>query len=411
MRILLMTDNYPPETNASALRCSAHARRWIERGENVTVITSFPNFPDGLLFKGYRQSLFKRATIDTVDVLRVPTLIFPNAGTVTRIIDFLSYMMSATISAMFVRRPDVVIATSPQFFAAVAGWLAAAVWRRPFVFELRDLWPDSVVAVGALKDGPVLNVIRRLEHFLYRRADLIVTVTNAFKDHLIKHGISPDKIAVVRNGADLSVFSPGNASALRRALGLEGKTIVSYIGTIGMAHGLDILLDVATALGERAPQVVLLIVGSGAEREELRRTVEDRGLKNLVFVDRVSHAEIVDYWRVSDMTLVLLKDDPLFRTVIPSKVFEAMATGTPIVTNVTGELDSLLAPLGAAVHVQPGNAPALADAIEQLSADNDRRRALSRAGVVASGSFHRANQADLMLEALKKLTDRRTRKH
>lgn len=407
MRILLMTDNYPPETNASALRCNAHARRWMERGEDVTVITSFPNFPDGVLFKGFRQSLYKRATIDTVDVLRVPTLIFPNAGTVTRIIDFLSYMVSASIAAMFVRRPDVVVATSPQFFAVVAGWFAAAIRRRPFVFELRDLWPDSIVAVGALKDGLVLGLTRRLEHFLYRRADLIVTVTNAFKDHLIKHGISPDKIAVVRNGADLSVFSPGDASALRRTLGLEGKTVVSYIGTIGMAHGLDILLDVATALGERAPQVVFLIVGSGAEREELRRTAEDRGLKNLVFVDRVSHAEIVDYWRVSDMTLALLRDDPLFRTVIPSKIFEAMATGTPIVTNVTGELDSLLTPLGAAVHVKPGSAPALAEAIEQLSADKTRREALSRAGVAASRNFHRANQADLMLEALKKLTDQK----
>lgn len=411
MRILLLTDYYPPEINAGALRCSAHARRWAELGHEVTVVTSFPNFPDGAVYPGYRQSLYHWVESDGVDVLHVPTLIFPNAGTVKRIVDFVSYMVSASIASMFVRRPDVVVATSPQFFAVVAGWLAAAVRRRPFVFELRDLWPDSVVAVGALKDGPVLNLIRRLEHFLYRRADLIVTVTNAFRDHLIKHGISPDKITVVRNGADLSVCTPGDAPALRRKLGLEGKTIASYIGTVGMAHGLDILLDVASILGERAPQVVFLIVGSGAEREELRRTAEGRGLNNLVFVDRVSHAEIVDYWRVSDMTLVLLKDDPLFRTVIPSKVFEAMATGTPIVTNVTGELDSLLAPLGAAVHVQPGNAPALADAIEQLSADNDRRQALSRAGVTASRSFHRANQADLMLEALKKLTDRRTRKH
>jgi colanic acid biosynthesis glycosyl transferase WcaI len=406
MRILLMTDNYPPETNASALRCSAHARRWVERGEDVTVVTSFPNFPEGVLFKGYRQSLYKRALIDTVDVLRVPTLIFPNAGTVKRIVDFVSYMVSASIAAMFVRRPDVVVATSPQFFAVVAGWLAAAVRRRPFVFELRDLWPDSVVAVGALEDGLLLKLIRRLEHFLYRRADLIVTVTNAFRDHLIEHGISPEKIAVVRNGADLSVFSPGDASALRARLGLENKTIVSYIGTVGMAHGLSILLDAAARLAEQAPEIVFLVVGSGAEREELRRTADRLGLKNIVFVDRVSHAEIIDYWRVSDMTLALLKDDPLFRTVVPSKIFEAMATGTPIVTNVVGELDSLLKPLGAAVHVPPGSAPALADAIVELAADDQRRKSLSKAGFAASKNFHRASQADLMLDALKALVNR-----
>ena len=189
MRILLLTDNYWPETNAPALRSGAHARRWVEQGEDVTVVTSFPNFPEGKLFKGYRQRFRERRMIDTVDVIRVPTLIFPNAGTLKRILDFMSYMVSASIAGFFVRRPDVVVATSPQFFAAVAGWLVAAVRRRPFVFELRDLWPDSIVAVGAMPDSLPIRLLRRLEHFLYRRADLIVTVTHAFRDNLIGRGI------------------------------------------------------------------------------------------------------------------------------------------------------------------------------------------------------------------------------
>lgn len=400
MHILLLTDNYPPETNACALRSSAHARRWVSLGHQVTVVTSFPNFPEGRLFKGYRQSLYKREHVDGVDVIRVPTLIFPNAGTMKRILDFVSYMVSASAASLFVRRPDIVLATSPQFFTAVAGWFVAGVRRRPFVFELRDLWPDSIVAVGALKDSVLLKPIRKLEHFLYRKADLIVSVTEAFRRHLIGNGIDGGKIEVVRNGADRSVLSPGDASELKRRLGIHDKTVVSYIGTIGMAHGLDILLDVAGELAKRAPQVVFLIVGSGAERDQLRSTARERGLTNMMFVDRVSHAEIPDYWRASDMTLVLLKDDPVFRTVIPSKIFESMATGTPIITNVRGELDDLLGPIGASVHVEPGNAAELAAAIENLAADPDRRQALSAAALAASPSFERTAQADRMLAAL-----------
>jgi glycosyltransferase involved in cell wall biosynthesis len=403
MRILLLSDNYPPETNAAALRSSAHARRWVERGHEVTVVTSFPNFPEGKLFAGYKQSPWKRETVDGVDVIRVPTLIFPNAGTAKRIADFVSYMVSATIAALFVKRPDIVVATSPQFFAAVAGWMTSVLRWRPFVFELRDLWPDSIIAVGALKDGALLRMVRKLEYFLYRRADLIVSVTNAFRRHLAETGIDPEKIRVVRNGADLSRFSPGPADDLRARLGLRERIVVSYIGTIGMAHGLDMLIEAAARLAVQAPQVRLLMVGSGAERERLKAMAAERQLDNMIFVDRIAHDAVPDYWRVSDMTLVVLKDHPLFRTVIPSKIFEAMATGTPIVTNVKGELEELLTPLGSAVHVEAGNAGALADAVTALANDPARRKALSAAGVAASSQFHRTKQADLMLEALEEL--------
>ncbi len=408
MRILLLTDNYPPESSPPALRCSMHAKRWVERGCHVNIVTSFPNFPEGKVFGGYRQSLFKRETLDTVDVLRVPTLIFANSGTLLRIADFLSFMVTSSIASLFVGRPDVVVATSPQFFTAVAGWFVSRVYRRPFVFEIRDLWPDSIVAVGAMKEGLAIRLVRRLEQYLYRKADLIITVTSAFRDILMARGIDGGKIAVVTNGIDTQQLTPGPASAeLRRSLGLEGKSVVSYIGTVGMAHGLQLILDAADAVRERLPEVQFVIVGSGAELQELREQANRRRLDNVTFVGRVAHAEVIEYWRLSDVTLVLLKDTPLFRTVIPSKVFEAMATCTPIVTNVHGELQTILEPLDAAEIIPPDDLPSLVEAIERLLNDPDRRRQLSAAATSGARKFDRTALADDVLNSLQSLVTRK----
>ena len=404
MRILLLTDNYPPETSPPALRCSTHAKRWVERGHHVNIVTSFPNFPHGKIFAGYRQSLYKREVLDTVDVLRVPTLVFANRGIGLRIIDFLSFMVTGAIASMFVGRPDVVIATSPQFFTAVAGWLVSRVYRRPFVFEIRDLWPDSIIAVGAMKEGAAIRLIRHIEQFLYRQADLIVMVSNASRNILIGRGIDARKIIVVTNGIDTATLTPGTAPAeLRQSLGLEGKMVVSYIGTVGMAHGLQLILDAAQECRTRLPDIQFMIVGAGAELGELQQQAKTRDLANVTFVGHVPHAEIVNYWRLSDITLVLLRDTPLFRTVIPSKIFEAMATGTPVITNVRGELQTILEPLGAAEMIEPDSLTALVDAIDSLVHDPARRRALSSAALETAKRYDRFELADRMLDALQAL--------
>lgn len=404
MRILLLTDNYPPETSPPALRCSTHAKRWVERGHHVNIVTSFPNFPHGKIFAGYRQSLYKREVLDTVDVLRVPTLVFANRGIGLRIIDFLSFMVTGAIASMFVGRPDVVIATSPQFFTAVAGWLVSRVYRRPFVFEIRDLWPDSIIAVGAMKEGAAIRLIRHIEQFLYRQADLIVMVSNASRNILIGRGIDARKIIVVTNGIDTATLTPGTAPAeLRQSLGLEGKMVVSYIGTVGMAHGLQLILDAAQECRTRLPDIQFMIVGAGAELGKLQQQAKTRDLANVTFVGHVPHAEIVNYWRLSDITLVLLRDTPLFRTVIPSKIFEAMATGTPVITNVRGELQTILEPLGAAEMIEPDSLTALVDAIDSLVHDPARRRALSSAALETAKRYDRFELADRMLDALQAL--------
>lgn len=404
MRILLLTDNFPPEANASALRCSAHAKQWIKRGNQVTVVTSFPNFPNGKVFAGYRQSLFKRELVDGVDVVRVPTLIFANRGVVRRVLDFLSFMIAGSIGSLFVDRPDIVVATSPQFFAGVAGWLVSRIHRRPFLFEVRDLWPDSIIAVGAMEEGLGIRIVRSIERFLYRQADLIVVVTHASRDTLIARGVRADKIVVVSNGIDITAFAPGTPPPeLGRRLQVEQKIVVSYIGTVGMAHGLRLILDAASQCLSRLPDVRFLIVGPGAELAELQSEAKSRNLTNLAFVGQVPHAEVVNYWRLSDITLVLLRDAPLFRTVLPSKIFEAMATGTPIITNVRGETESILTPAGAGVAIEPDNVTALVGAIEELAQDPVRRRALSAAGVEAARRYDRTDLADRMLKEMLKL--------
>lgn len=404
MRILLLTDNYPPETGAPAHRCSAHARQWISRGHDVQVVTSFPNFPHGKVYDGYRQSLYKRETLDTVDVLRVPTLVFANRGTALRILDFLSFMVTGTIASMFLRRPDMVIATSPQFFTAIAGWIVSRIYRRPFVFEIRDLWPDSIVAVGAMKEGFAIDLIRRIEQFLYRQADLIVMVSHTSRDVLIERGIDGKKIIVITNGIDLTALTPGIApDGLRSRLGLEDKIVVTYIGTVGVAHGLQLILDAAQDCLARLPNIQFVLVGAGAELEELQQQAKTRDLTNVTFVGHVPHSEIVNYWRLSDVTLVLLRDIPLFRTVIPSKIFEAMATGTPVITNVRGELQTILEPLGAAEMIEPDSLAALVEAIDRLVRDPARRKVLSSAAIETAKRYDRIELADRMLEALQAL--------
>jgi colanic acid biosynthesis glycosyl transferase WcaI len=404
LRILFVTDHYPPEASAASVRCSTHAKRWIERGHQVTMLTNFPNYPDGKVFGGYRQSLYKREMYDTVDVLRVPTLVFPNRGSFLRILDYLSFVVTASLASPFVTRSDVVIATSPHIFAAIAGWIVSRVHRRPFVFEVRDLWPDSIVAVGAMKEGRVVNFVRHVERLLYRHSDLIVTVTHATRDVLIARGIDASKIIVVTNGADTTKLTPGCAPpSLREKLGIENKLVVSYIGTVGMAHGLQLILDAADECRSRVSEVQFVIVGSGAERNDLEVQATRRGLANVTFVGRVDHSDIVDYWRLSDITLVLLKDTPLFRTVIPSKIFEAMATCTPIITNVRGEVRTILEPLGAAEMIEPENVEALVDAIERLATNPELRRSLAQAALEGAKSYDRVALADKMLSALHRI--------
>ncbi|MCL4696712.1 MAG: glycosyltransferase family 4 protein, partial [Burkholderiaceae bacterium] len=243
MHILFLTDNFPPEVNAPASRTHEHTRQWVAAGEQLTVITCAPNFPTGRVFPGYSNRIWQEERIDGIRVIRVWSYITANEGFARRVLDYVSYMLMAFVAALFVRRVDIVVATSPQFFTAVAGWAVGALKRVPFVFELRDLWPESIKAVGAMKESAVIRGLEKLELFLYRRAALIVSVTHSFRDTLARRGIDARKVEVITNGVDIARFTPRPKDAVLEAeLGLAGCFVAGYIGTHGMAHALETLL-------------------------------------------------------------------------------------------------------------------------------------------------------------------------
>lgn len=407
MHILFLTDNFPPETNAPASRTFEHASRWVAAGHRVTVVTGAPNFPSGKIHAGYRNRPLMRETMDGIDVVRVWTYITANEGFVKRTLDYVSFMVSAILVSPFLAKPDVIVATSPQFFTPCAAWVVSVLRRRPFVFELRDLWPDSIVAVGAMRETRVIGWLRKLEYFLYRRAARIVSVTHSFKGVLRNKGIDPDKIAVVPNGVDLETYVPGpKPEGLARRIGVEGKFVAAYVGTVGMAHGIATLLDAARLLRSRT-DIVFVVVGTGAEQVTLAEKSRAEGLSNVVFVGQVSKPEVRDYWRLCDVAVVLLRDAPLFRHVIPSKMFEAMAMERPIILGVKGESEALLVEAGAGVPIPPEDATALARAVVTF-ADNPSRG--TEMGVIGrrfvARQFDRNVLASRMLAELQRVSPR-----
>ena len=400
MKILFLTENFPPETNAAASRVHERACYWVGWGHSVTIVTSAPNFPNGKLFAGYRNRWHQTEWMDGIRVVRVKTYIAANRGVARRSLDFLSFCPTGLVAALFEARPDVVVATSPQFFAVVAGYGVAALRRLPFVFELGDLWPASIIAVGAMRSNILLRMLEVMERYLYRRASAVVSLTVGIKEHLIPRGIPPGKIAVVRNGVDLERYAPRHRDEnLAREWGLDGKFVVGYVGTMGMAHGLSNVLDAADRLRDE-PDIRFLLVGAGAERESLIAAADKRGLDNIVFREMVPKAIIPAVWSVCDVALAHLRNDPLFAGALPSKMFEAMGMGLPILLAAPqGEASSLIHGNGG-FWVPPENPSALSDAVRILKTDPLRRSQLAAASLAAAPHHSRETQARNMLRVL-----------
>lgn len=403
MKILFLTDNFPPERNAPASRTYEHAREWANGGHDVTVITTAPNFPMGKVFDGYHNVWRSESTLDGIRVVRVKSFICANEGFIKRTLDYMSFMATGTLEALRQPMPDILVTTSPQFFCAVAGWVVSRVRSMPWVFELRDLWPESIVAVGAMKHGIVIKALEALELHMYKKADRIVSVTESFKDNLIDRGIDEDKIDVVLNGVNLNLFQPRERnSELEAEWGLRGKFVVGYLGTLGMAHGLDKVLDSAALLMDH-PDIVFMIAGAGARRDFLANEIGTRQLSNVKLLPSQPRERMPDVWSVQDAALISLQNSDLFRTVIPSKIFEAMGMGIPMIVSLPeGETTRLVSKLGSGVTVPPENPKALADEILRLKGDNEAMQAMSKAGLNAAQQFSRVSQAGKMLTSLQR---------
>ena len=395
MKILFITDNFPPEHNAIANRVWEMARYWVAWGHEVTVITCAPNFPRGELFPGYRNRWWQWEERDGIRVLRVKTYMAPNRGVVRRTLDFLSFGFMATLAGWCVKRPDVVTATSPQFFSAVAGWLVSVGKWRPFVFELGDLWPASVRAVGAVRQGMVIRLVEKLELFLYRRSARVLALTEYFKQDLVERGIAEDKVAVVYNGLEPSRFEL--AGQPPEVFSHRPRIVVGYIGTHGMAHRLDNLLDAAERLDPDA--VGILMLGDGAERPRLLERAERMNLRNLRMEGPVPAREVARWWAAVDVALVHLRDDPVMKTVAPTKLLEAIVLGKPVVLVAPeGEASGLLAEVNCGVHVPPEDPDALAAVLERISRDPEQLARWAENARAAAPRFYMERCAERVLE-------------
>ncbi len=410
MHILFLTDNFPPEVNAPASRTFEHCREWVAAGHEVTVVTTAPNFPKGRLLDGYRNRLVQTEVMAGIRVVRVWSYIAANEGAAKRMIDYVSFALTGSLAALFVRRADVIVATSPQWFTSWAGCFVGMLKRRPWVFELRDIWPESIRTVGAMNNERLFRWLERIELFLYRRAAAVVSVTHSFKDNLVSRAIAADKIAVVTNGADLDRFTPRpKDAALVRELGLEGKFVAGYIGTHGMAHALETVLDAARLIAARpgGDRYRFLLLGDGAEKARLVARAAELGVSNVLFLDTVPKDEVARYWSLLDTSIVHLKDTPLFRTVIPSKLFECMAMGLPVLHGVRGESADIVEREGVGSTFSPEDAEALVEAVVAIADDPEARRHMQRRGPEAARRYDRRELARRMAGILENVAARR----
>jgi glycosyltransferase involved in cell wall biosynthesis len=404
MHILFLTDNFPPEVNAPASRTHDHCQAWVAAGHQVTVITCAPNFPKGEVFAGYRNRLWQSEVMDGIRVIRVWSYITRNEGFTKRILDYVSYMVTAFFAALFVRRVDVIVGTSPQFFTACAAYAVSVVKWRPWIFELRDIWPESIRAVSAMKQERLLDMLEKLELFLYRRASAVVSVTHAFKRNLIERGIDGNKISVITNGVNTTRFLPGPKHAeLETRLGLNGKFVAGYIGTHGMAHGLETLVEAACLLkaADWASDVRILMLGDGANRSALETMARERGAENMLFLSSVPKDEVASYWSLLDLSIIHLADQPLFETVIPSKIFECMGMGIPVLHGVRGESAEIVTSNGIGLTFAPGSADDLVAQLAKLHSDSALRLALAQQGPQAAVKYDRQFLAMRMLDVIK----------
>jgi glycosyltransferase involved in cell wall biosynthesis len=364
MRVLVLTDNFVPEQNAPALRTYEHCRRWADEGVDVTVITTAPNFPTGRVQKPYRNWLYQREKIDGIDVARVWSFLAPNSGVVLRALDFASFAAGASLAGMF-ETPDVIMATSPQLLTGYAGHLVSRAKRRPWVFEVRDLWPESITAVEAMRDGYLVRMLGRMEKRLYTSADRIVTVTEPLRARIAQNGVAREKIGVVPNGANLSRLTPrGKSDALMQRLKLHNRFVVGYVGTHGMAQGLETVLRTAQMLA--GTDIHFLFVGEGARRKALMTMASAMKLDNVTFTGGVPSPVAVEYLALSDAIVIPLKKSALFEGALPSKIFEAAAMERPIIISADGISAETVTRYGAGVVAEPGDSHALAQAIKRL---------------------------------------------
>ena len=403
LRILLLSQYFPPEVGATQSRMQAFAEFLAARGHDVTVICEFPNHPHGVIPPEYRGRLYEDDRSNPYRILRVWVKASEEKTQRTRMQFYLSYMALATAMAPIAGRADVVLATTPPLFTGVAGLALARLNRAPFVLDVRDLWPAAAVSLMQISDGASLQLAEWLERLLYREAAAVVAVTRPFCEHVdaLRHTGPPTTL--IPNGT-LELFLEAEGTGAREALGAaDSDFLVTFAGTHGIAQGLDTVLDAARLLDGEAR---FAFVGDGPLKEPLVRLAADRDVRNVTFHPQVPLAETPALLAASDALLVPLSAHPTFRDFVPSKLIDAMAVGRPVVLTAAGEAVRILEHAGAGVVAAPEDADALATAVRWLRSHPAEAVKMGRRGRAFARTRLRSTQAQRLEELLVDVTVR-----
>ncbi len=403
MNILFLIDNFYPESNAPARRSYDHIREWEKLGANITVITSVPNFPEGKIFKNYKNKVFQVENYSPrIKIIRVWTYISPNKGKYKRIFDQFSFCVTSFFASLFVNDMDIIIASSPQFFTTWSAALISVVKKKPWIFELRDLWPESIRALSVINNDFIIKNLEKVEYLLYNHASAVISVSKSFNKVLENNKINKDKLFLIRNGAYLKSKSKKRKNkTIIKALGLENKFIVGFIGTLGLSSDLTFILKSISRIKDK--DIHFLFIGSGAKKDDLIKKKKSLKLKNVSFLDKKDIWEIEKYISIIDIGLVNLKKIELFKTVIPSKIFEFVSFNKPILLGASGEAKELIEKYDIGLIYKQENSKSFIDNLLELKNNKKLYEKKVKNCKKAASHFDRKILAKNMYEILKQI--------
>jgi len=404
MRILYLSQYFPPEAGATQTRAHEMARNWVRLGHSVTLIAEVPNHPSGIIPPEYRGRLYAKGILDGIEVIRVWVKASSVKSFRNRILFYLTYMLKAALAGLLLARGryDLLYASSPPLFVGGAALAISNLRRIPLVFEVRDLWPESAVALGELNNRTALAWATRLEEACYRRAKRVVVVTNGIRDSLLKRGLSEEKLVLVPNGANVDMFrfDAENRMRLRQQYNLGNAFVAIYAGIYGVAQGLETIVEAARFLRDES-DIHFLLVGDGPKKGEIAALVEQYNLTNLTLLPEQPRNSIPALLSAADVALIPLRNLDLFKGALPYKMFDAWACERPVLLSVDGEARQIMAQAGGGVFVPPENPEALARELLKLKSDRVMLEKMGHAGrEFTAQEFSRQAQAEKLLDIL-----------
>ncbi|RKD76302.1 glycosyltransferase involved in cell wall biosynthesis [Sinobaca qinghaiensis] len=403
MRIVVICHYFPPEIGAPPARIYEMAKHWVELGNEVHVVTCFPNHPTGIIPKEYRGKKYSHEEMNGIHVHRNYVYATPNRGFIKKTLGHISFMFSSVLFSMKkIKKPDVIITSSPTFFSIISGYWYSIRKKVPFVLEIRDLWPAAMIELGVMKKGVITNILEKMELFFYHKSKKLIMVTKAFKENVVNRGVDGDKVHVITNGVNQELFYPKKKDdTLIQEHELKDKFIISYAGAHGISQNLSVILDVAKELKDQK-DIQFLFIGEGAEKEKLEEMVIEQNISNVKFIGSQPKESMSSFYSSSDLCLIPLRNIELFKAFIPSKMFEIMACGVPIVASLEGEAADILNESKAAIVVQPDNAEEIKHAILKLKNDKYLYKSMEENGPnFVEQNYTRKKLAEKYLEIIR----------